>query len=67
MTIQNYHYEWRRRGNKNRYERVNTHRKEEPFRYSEYIDQSPEASALEYLKNYKLTRVHYNVDVEFSA
>jgi len=61
FKIQNYHYEYRRDKNGSHRHRVNTHRAEAPFRYMEWIDQSPDATAIDYIKLQKITRLDFKL------
>jgi hypothetical protein len=71
FKIQNYHYEWvtRHRGGKRetRRERVDTHFACEPFRYCEYIDISPDASAIEFVKMTRLARLNFGKVMQYTA
>ena len=71
MHIQNYHYEERvtkdKDGNERRRKvRVNTHRADEPFRFTDWIDRSPPASSLHYIDLFLLTRIHTEKDINLS-
>lgn len=47
-------------------ERVNTHHAKEPFRYYEWLDQSPDASAIDFIKLTKLTRLTFGINVQYT-
>lgn len=68
--VQNYHYKTKttRRNGKTHHERVrvNTHSATEHFRYSEWIDTSPDASAVEYVKGQKLVRLDFSSSFNFT-
>ena len=71
MHIQNYHYEERvtrdKEGNERRHKvRVNTHRADEPFHFTEWIDRSPPSSSLHYIDLFLLTRIHTEKDINLS-
>ena len=64
--IENYHTE----DNPNDSEgtiRVVTHAAREPFRFSEYLDKSPDASAVEYMRATKLCRINFGVCIDYTA
>ena len=68
--VQNYHYEsrTRRRNGKTNHERrrVNTHRATEPYRFLEWIDTSPDSSAVEYVKGQKLVRLDFSLRLDYT-
>ena len=47
--------------------KVTTHAATEPYRYFEWMDQTADSSALNYLKFFKCTRLHYKIDVDYTA
>ncbi len=63
FDIQNYHFETRverRNGNTHvKQVRVNTHHADKPFAFCEWMDISPEASAIDYVKAHRLTRMTF--------
>ena len=74
-NMQNYHYEWRahtvhRKGEPPHVEmrrvRVNTHHARSYFRYLEWVDQSPDASAIDYIRSQKLTRLDLKLNFTYT-
>ncbi len=70
FVIQNYHYETRvtySNGNRrSRTVRVNTHYAKEYYRYYEYYDVSPDASAIAYIKNTRTARINFGKIVNYT-
>lgn len=62
LKMQNYHYE--RRDN-NKTVKVNTDLIEERYRFFEWLDQSPDSTALEFLRNTKLTRLTLEKEIDY--
>mmetsp|Transcript_14520 Transcript_14520/g.14131 ORF Transcript_14520/g.14131 Transcript_14520/m.14131 type:complete len:87 (+) Transcript_14520:884-1144(+) len=46
--------------------RVNTHRASQNYRFVQWYDMSPDASAIDYIKSYKLTRVCFLRQFDFA-
>jgi hypothetical protein len=68
--VQNYHYETktRKQNGKTHTERVrvNTHSAAQDYRYAEWIDISPDSSAVEYVKGQKLVRLDFSLKVDYT-
>lgn len=63
FTIQNYHYEWKDNNNKGKSERVNTAKRSDAFRYFEFVDVTPEAKTIQFIKRTQLSRLSLNIDI----
>lgn len=46
--------------------RVNTHRANEPFLFYEYVDTSPDASSIEYIKMTRLVRLNFGLKFTYT-
>ncbi|CDW87191.1 morn repeat-containing protein [Stylonychia lemnae] len=67
MEIENYHYELYHRRRGLSYEKRVSSRFFRDLKYAEYMDQSADASSVEHIKNYKLTRLDIQLDIQYSA
>lgn len=45
---------------------MNTHHARSYFRYLEWVDQSPDASAIDYIRSQKLTRLDFKLSMQYT-
>ena len=45
---------------------VTTHTAQAPFRFVEWVDQSPDATAIDFIMKHKLARLDFKLNVNFS-